>query len=120
MAWNLDSTPFPLQYSMAIEHESTAFYATHLLAVHVFHLDDAEQLADGFIGIAQQFKRKIHLDLEVLMRLDAVARNADNVAAKLDEIGISIAELLTFGGTAGRVVLGIKINYQTLARDCGG
>ncbi len=49
----LDSTPFPPQYPLRVEHESAALYASNLLAVHIFHLHDAEQFADGFVSVAQ-------------------------------------------------------------------
>ena len=48
--------------------------------------------------------------LEVLMRLEAIARNAHNLATSLFEFFIQIAELLRLGGATRGIVLGVKIN----------
>ena len=63
-------------------------------------------------AVAQKLEREIHLHLEILVRFDAVARDAHNIAVEFGEFGISITELLALGCTARRVVFGIKINYQ--------
>jgi hypothetical protein len=52
MACHLDSSPFPSQYLLAVQHEGATLYPPDLFAVHVFHLDDIEQFAYGFIRIA--------------------------------------------------------------------
>lgn len=112
MTGDLDSPPFPPQRPLLIQYKRAALYAANLLAIHVFQLDDVEQLADSFVGVAQKLEREIHLHFEILMRFDTVARDAHDVAVELGEFGISIAELLALGGAAWRVVFGVEINYQ--------
>src|SRR5687768_666797 len=119
MAGDLDSSPFPPQYSLRINYERAAVDATDLLAVHVFHLHDVEQLASRFVSIAQQFERETHLHLEIFMRFDAVSRDTYNIAVEFGEFRVSITELLALGSATGRVVLGIKINYQIFSVGCG-
>src|SRR5436853_93717 len=82
-----------------------AFDAADLLAVHVFHFDDIEGLARFLVRVREQVEREAHLRPEVLVGLQAVARDAVDVGAGLPELGVKVAKLLAFGRAAGRVVL---------------
>ena len=53
-----------VELAACIDDKGAALDATHLLAVHVLHLHDAEQCAQRLVGIGQQFKREAHLGLE--------------------------------------------------------
>ena len=72
MTFDADLAPFPHQTAFAINQESAAFYALHLLAVHVLHFDHVEQPAQRFIGIGNQFKRKSLLAFKIFMGFQAI------------------------------------------------
>jgi len=112
MTGDLDAAPLATQHALRIQHESAALDAANLLAVHVFHLDHAEQAADFLVFVGQQIERKAHLGLEVIVRLQAVARNADDFAAGLGELRMEVAEILALGGASGGVVLGVEVDDQ--------
>src|SRR5438477_7808041 len=76
MAWNLDPAPFAPEDALAVEHEGAALDAPHLFPVQVLHLHHAELIADPFAFVGQQLEGKAHLGLEILVRLDAVARDS--------------------------------------------
>src|SRR3972149_512286 len=76
MAGNLDAAPLAADCAPGVEHERAALDAAHLLAVHLLHLDHAELLAGFLVLVCEQLERELHLRLEVLVRLQAVARHA--------------------------------------------
>jgi hypothetical protein len=84
-------------------------------AIHILLLDDTVQIAHGFVGVGDERERKLVLGLEVLVRLDRVARNTDHDGAGGQEVGVQVAEVLAFGGAARRVVLGIEIQDHRAA-----
>src|SRR5438094_82500 len=100
MAWHFDAAPHLAHDAARIDDERAALDAAHLFAVHAFHLDDVEELARALFSVGEQLERKAHFRLEAFMRLQAVARNAIDVAPELLELGVKIAELLTFGRAA--------------------
>jgi len=107
------------QNAVAVDDEGAAFDAAHLLAIHVFHFHDREQIADGFVGVGAKFEGQRLLGLEVLVRLQAVARNSQYYRVDRDELRMEVAELLRLGGTAWRAVLGVEIDDNDLAGLCG-
>src|SRR5688500_1333354 len=107
----LHTPPFLSQYTLCVNHEGTALDSTDLLAVHVFHLHDVEQLASRFVSVAQELERETHLHLEIFVRFDAVSGDPHDIAVELGERRVSVTEILPLGSATGRVVLGIKINY---------
>ena len=104
---------------MLVKNKRTALDAAHFFTIHVFLLDYAEQVAGRFIDIRKQGKRQGEFSLEILVRLERVARNADDLALGFCKVTIQIAELLRLGGAARRIVLGVKINHQMLAARAG-
>src|SRR5262245_10678896 len=112
MARHLDTAPLAAHDAPGIDRKGAALDAAYLSAIHVFHLDDAVELAHRFVGVGEQLERELHLGLEALVRLQAVARYAVDGAAQLLEIRVEIAEVLSFGGAARRVVLGIEVEDE--------
>src|SRR5688572_28918953 len=129
MARNLDAPPLAAHDAPRIDRESAALDAAYLSAIHVFHLDDAVELAHGLVGVGKELEGEFHLGLEAFVRLQAVARYAVNRASRFLEVGIEVAELLALGGATRRIVFGIKIEdegstlgagqAERLAAGCG-
>src|SRR6266853_1417913 len=117
MAWNLDPAPFAPEDALAVEHEGAALDAPHLFPVQVLHLHHAELIADPFAFVGQQLEGKAHLGLEILVRLDAVARDSGYRAPLFLELRVEIAELRSFVGAARGVVLRIEIQDEQLGFD---
>src|SRR5688572_20736863 len=115
MAFDFDLAPFTAQHAFAVDQESTALNADDLSTVHVFLADDVELAAEFFIGIGQQVKRERLLLTEAFVHAHAVAGHTEYRRIAFLELGVSIAEILAFEGTAGGVVLGVKIQNQVLA-----
>lgn len=99
----IDDSPFP------IDQKSTPFYPSDLLAIPVFHLHHTVELANCFISIGNQLKRKFKLALKIFMRFDAVAGDSQNVSVKALKFRVKIAEVLAFLGSAGGIVPGVKV-----------
>lgn len=112
MTGNFDAAPGAQDGAFAIDHEAAAFDAAYLLAVHILHFDHPEQVAGLLFGIGEQVEREFVLRFEIFMRLEAVARDAVDAAAELDELRMQLAKLDALGGAARRVVLGIEV-YST-------
>src|SRR5260221_2539709 len=109
---DLDSAPFAPEDAVAVEHESAPLDPPHLFAVHVLHLHDPELAAD-FLGLVRkQLEGKSHLGLEILVRLETVARDSGYRTSRLLELGVEIAKLRAFRGAARSVVLGVEIQDQ--------
>ena len=119
MPRRLQPAPALHQLAIHVEHKRAALDAAHLLAVHVLQLHHAEQFADFFIGVGEQFEREAELGLEAFVRFQAVARDADDDRVGLAEVGVQVAELLAFEGAAGGVVLGVEIDDDVLAAMVG-
>src|SRR5882672_3008500 len=114
---NLDSAPFAPENAVAVEHEGAAFDPTHLFAVHVFHLHDPELSADFLGFVRKQLEGEAHLGLEILVRLETVARDAGNRTSRLLELRVEIAELYPLVGAARGVVLRVEIKDEQLGFD---
>src|SRR5439155_13600970 len=85
--------------------------------VHVFHLHDPELGADLLGLVREQLEGKAHLGLEILVRLDAVARDSGYRTSRLLELRVEIAELRSFVGAARGVVLRLEIQDEQLGFD---
>ena len=114
MAGHLDAAPFAPEHAAAVDDEGAALDAAHLFAIEDLLLDDAEQRAGRFFRVGQQLEGQLQLGLEVLVRLEAVARDAEDVAAGLAKLRVQVAELPGLGGAAGRVV------FRDRSRGRGG
>src|SRR5882672_11097112 len=117
VAWNLDPAPFAPENAVAVEHEGAAFDAAYLFPVQVLHLHHTELIADLFVFVGQQLEGKAHLGLEIVVRLDAVARDSGYRTSRLLELRVEIAELRSFVGAARRVVLRVEIEDEQLGFD---
>src|SRR5882672_10500126 len=107
MTRNLDPAPFAPDHAIPVEDEGAALDAAHLPAVHVLH--HAELVADLLALVGQEVEGEPHLGLEVLVRLDAVARDAVHGRAGLDELGVQVAELRAFDGATRGIVLRVEV-----------
>src|SRR6266853_2528887 len=117
MTGNLDPAPFAPENAVAVEHEGAPLDSAHPPAVHVFHLHDLELGADLLGLVREQLEGKAHLDLEILVRLEAVARDSGYRASRLLELRVEIAELRPFVGAARGVVLRVEIEDEQLGFD---
>src|SRR3546814_4643708 len=88
-----------------------------LASVQAFCLDDFEGLAHRFVAVRQQHERKFMLGDEVVVRLHAVARHAENIGAGFLELRVQITEIQAFLGAARRVVLRLEVDDQRLALE---
>jgi hypothetical protein len=82
---------------------------------YIILLDDAEQVAHRFVGIGTQFKREGLFGLEVLVRFQAVARDAENDGIGGGKLVMQVAEILALRGTARCAVLGVEIDDHRFA-----
>src|SRR5258705_1382933 len=112
MAGYLHLAPLLAQHARGVDEESAAFDAHELAAVQALLADDVEQLADAAPGIAQEVERKLHLGAELVMRLDAVGRDAEDERAGLAKGGREIAEVFTLARAARRVVARVEIENE--------
>ena len=119
MTGHFDAAPLVNQCAIRANDEGASLDAAHLLAVHIFQLEGAEQIACRFTGIREQREGQGELGFEIFMRFDAVARNTHDFAIFLLEFFMQIAKLLSFGRAARRIVLGVKVNDQMLAARAG-
>src|SRR6266852_7141080 len=117
MTGDLDPAPFALENAVAVEHEGASLDSADLLAVHVLHLHHPELFADLFVFVRQQLEGKAHLGLEILVRLEAVARDSGYRTSRLLELRVEIAELRPFVGAARGVVLRVEIEDEQLGFD---
>src|SRR5712671_1482015 len=117
VARNLDSAPLAPENAVAVEHEGAALDAPYLFPVKVLHFHPPELAAD-FLGlVGKQLEGKSHLGLEILVRLETVARDSGYRTSRLLELGVEIAKLRAFRGAARGVVLGVEIKDQQLGFD---
>ena len=112
MAGHFHLAPFVCDFAVFIEHKRAAFDAERFFAIEFFQLDYVKQFAHGFVFIAQQFKLKALLGAKILVRFDAVARDAGHGVAQRFKLRQARVEIVAFGGAAGRVVIGLKIHNQ--------
>src|SRR5688572_15115235 len=107
--------PLLPQHSAAVDQERAALDTHVLAAVHALLLPDSEQLAHFLVLVGEQVEREFHLVLELLVRRDAVGRNAEHHCAGFLERAVQIAERLALQRAPGRVVLRIEVQDQVLA-----
>src|SRR5258708_28089434 len=109
MTGNLAPAALAREKAVAVEHEGAPRDSARPPAVHVFHLHDLELGADLLGLVREQLEGKAHLDLEILVRLEAVARDSGYRASRLLELRVEIAELRPFVGAARGVVLRVEL-----------
>jgi len=98
-----------------VDEEGAALDALHLLAVHDLVLDDAEHVAELFLGVRDQLERQLEVLLEAVVRRHVVARDPEQHRAGPDEFLVMIAELHCLRGATGGIVLGVEVEDDDLA-----
>ena len=76
-------------------------------------------MAHLLFGVGDQLEGQFQLFLEVVVRLHVVARDAEHSGTGLHEILVLVAKLHGLRGAARRVVLGIEVENQNLAKVGG-
>src|SRR5260221_652401 len=112
VAGNLHPAPLPGDAPLPVDHEGAALDAADLPPVHVLHLHHAEDREHLPVGIREELEGEGHLPLEFLVRSDRVARDAEHRHARVDELGVEVAELPAFVGASGRVVARIEVEDE--------
>ena len=100
MAGHFDFAPFFEQFTVGINDKSGALYAHHFFAIHILFFDDIKLLAHGFFFVGEQGEIQFLFADKVLVRLHAVARNADHGITCGFEGGDAVTKALGFGGAA--------------------
>ncbi len=96
MTGHFYTTPLSPHNTARVDYKRTAFDAAYLFSIHVFHLHDAEHIAQVFVFIGQQFKRKLHFGFEVFVRAQAVPGNTLYIATKPVTLVVKLVELTPF------------------------
>src|SRR5690606_38446638 len=111
----LHTAPFAAQYALGIDQEGAAIYPQVFLAIQLLQLDHVEQLTERFVLVADQLEGEFLLALEVLVRLQAVARDAEHQSVGGLEGRVLVAEALALGGAARGAVLRVEVDHYLLA-----
>ena len=112
MACDFDFAPFFEQFTVGIQHKSGALYAHHFFAIHILFFDDIKLRAHGFFFVGEQGEIQFLFADKVLVRLHAVARNANHGITRGFEGIYAVAKTLRFGGAARGGVFGVEIHHQ--------
>jgi hypothetical protein len=105
------------ELSLRVEQKRRALNAHALLAVHVFFDDHAERIAELGVHVGKEPERDLVFRLELLVRGDGIAADADDDRALLLEVVGEIAELRSLVRTTRRIVFGIEIYDERLAEQ---
>lgn len=81
VALRLDIVEYMADRPIRPDHESGTGNPFHLLAIHILFLDDAEFIADLFVGIAKKGVRQVIFGLKLLLCFGIVGRDAQNDGA---------------------------------------
>src|SRR6267154_2077722 len=120
VAGNFDSAPLAPENAVAVEHEGAALDAPYFFPVKVLHFHHPELAAD-FLGlVGKQLEGKSHLRLEILVRLETVARDSGYRTSRLLELGVEIAKLRAFRGAARTSVRGSGEKFCKLPQQFRG
>ena len=107
------------QHAFAIDDESRTHDAHAAHAILFLFLPHAVFFADLAVHIGQEIHRQTVLVAEGGMADAVVLADADDGRIQLGEFVLEIAEFDRFDGTAGRVVLGVEIQYDDTATQLG-
>src|SRR5258708_34060849 len=117
MTGNLAPAPSARENAVAVENEGAPLDSAHPPAVHVFHLHDLELGADLLGLVREQLEGKAHLDLEILVRPEAIARDSGYRPSRLLALREQIAELRPLSGAARGLVLAVEMESDALGLD---
>src|ERR1700739_4750753 len=111
---NLHASPFFHQSALSVNNKRTALDTAYCLAIHLFHLHDVEQQADGFVRIGNQFERQFQLGLEILVRAQGIAADAVYFGTGGEKLRIRVAEGHVFSRATWSVVFWIEKQHRGL------
>ena len=80
VAFGLDAAPFATKDALAVDDEGAALDAANRFSVQLLVLDDAELRAERLAAVGKQVERQVLFGLEVLVRAQAVTRDAGDNA----------------------------------------
>src|SRR3990172_1725743 len=118
VAGHLHTAPFAREPAFVTDHEGAALDAADFPAVQVLHLDDPELGTRLLVRVREQLERQLEFRLEVLVRLERIARDAADLAVRLEEFRVEVAKLHRLGGAARGAVLGIEVQDESFAASC--
>src|SRR5581483_9845723 len=107
--------PFLAQHTGAIDQERAPFDAQVLPAIQTLLFDDIEESAQLLVLIREEIERQLLLFPELVVGLEAVARDAHDAHACLAKCRIQVAEILALAGAAGGHVLRVEVQDDLLA-----
>src|SRR3990170_5158863 len=108
VAGHLHTAPFAREPAFVADHEGAALDAADFPAVQVLHLDHPELGTRLLVRVREQLERQLEFRLEVLVRLERIARDAADLAVRLEEFRVEVAKLHRLGGAARGAVLGVE------------
>src|SRR5450830_1064119 len=111
---NLHASPFFHYSALSVNNKRTALDTAYRLAIHLFHLHDVEQQANGFVRIGNQFERQLQLGFEILVRAQGIAADAIDFRAGGDKLRIRVAEGHILSRATWGVVLWIEKQHRGL------
>src|SRR5688500_18917992 len=112
MPGGLDLAPGPADDAWGVDKEGDALHADELAAVELLRQDHVEGLAPRLVRVAGQLEADALLVAEFAVRVQRVARGADDGRAELAELRQQRVEAGALGGAAGRAVLRVEVHHQ--------
>src|SRR5271163_3477478 len=107
VAWDFHLAPDLGEAAIAVDQKGRALDAEILAAVHAFFLPHAVGLDRRPLRVGRERELEFVLKLELLVARGAVRRDADDHGSGGGEFGPQGVESDSFGGAAGRIVLGV-------------
>ncbi len=96
MTGHFYTTPFSPHNTARVDYKRTVFDAAYIFSMHVFHLHDAEHMAQVFVFIGLQLEGEPHFGFEVFVRAQAVPGNTIYIATKPVTLVVKLVELTPF------------------------
>ena len=85
------------------------------LAIHLLLTPSLVSFQDSQVGVGDEVERQVVFGDEVLVRLGAVAADAQHIISQCQKTLVVVAQVASLGCAAWRTVLGIEIEYQFLS-----
>ena len=79
MPQDFDPTPLLHQAALTIQHKSRALNATHLLTIHVFQFNHAEELAHLLVLITKKVDQIFLSLFKFFMGFNRITRDSENM-----------------------------------------
>src|SRR5690606_10552214 len=103
---------FAHEPAVRVDDEGRTLDAAHLPAVQVLLAEHVECPTQRLVGGGDELEGELQLRLEVRVRLQAVARNAQHDGPRIDEGFVQVAEVGALPRAAGRVVLRAEVQDE--------